>query len=377
MPAEGAPLLFCGRKGQIVEGTIYCKALLTAIKAGDGGRPVYTFQASTETVDRQGEVVDQNGWELDNYLKNPVVLDSHQYQGIENIVGRCLAVRMGENGLEADIQFNDSPKGKLAQQLVDAGDLRAVSVGFIPKEMKIDPKGKEPLRHCKQELLEISTVAVPAQADSVRLRGFNPNSPNKATIPPHTTPKAPEDAPWDAGSVMRECEGPAQLRKVCAWVDSDGDPAAKQSYKLPHHMATGEAVWRGVAAAMAALMGGRGGVDIPDGDRRGVYNHLARHYAQFEKEPPEFKTAEEIAAFGPEEIKGLFWEGEMDEEPVQKAGRRLSNKSRRSIQQAIDILTDLLAEEQAADQEEGSQEPKAIEIDVDLGPLEALVRKEA
>jgi hypothetical protein len=37
-------------------------------------------------------------------------------------------------------------------------------------------------------------------------------------------------------------------------------------------------------------MGGRGGVDVPDGDRRGIYNHLAAHYGQFEKEPPPFKS---------------------------------------------------------------------------------------
>ena len=47
-------------------------------------------------------------------------------------------------------------------------------------------------------------------------------------------------------------------------------------------------VWRGVAAAMAALKGARGGVDISSADRRGVYNHLARHYREFDEEPPEF-----------------------------------------------------------------------------------------
>jgi hypothetical protein len=32
--------------------------------------------------------------------------------------------------------------------------------------------------------------------------------------------------------------------------------------------------------------GGRGGVDIPAGERRDVWRHLARHYEQFDEEPP-------------------------------------------------------------------------------------------
>jgi hypothetical protein len=40
---------------------------------------------------------------------------------------------------------------------------------------------------------------------------------------------------------------------------------------------------------MAALLGGRGGVDMPESDRKSVYNHLSRHYAQFDREPPDYK----------------------------------------------------------------------------------------
>lgn len=61
--------------------------------------------------------------------------------------------------------------------------------------------------------------------------------------------------------------------------------------KLPHHRPSdGAIVWRGTAAAMAALLGARGGVDIPSGERRRVYGHLATHYRAFDKTPPEFRT---------------------------------------------------------------------------------------
>ena len=36
---------------------------------------------------------------------------------------------------------------------------------------------------------------------------------------------------------------------------------------------------------MNVLAGGRGGVDIPEKDKRAVWRHLARHYEQFDEAP--------------------------------------------------------------------------------------------
>jgi len=105
---------------------------------------------------------------------------------------------------------------------------------------------------------------------------------------------APLDTPWDFRAKDYTIE---QLRRACAWYDEE-NPDIKASYKLPHHLPDGTVVWRGVAAAMAVLMGARGGVDIPKKDRREVYEHLARHYRQFNKEPPEFKGGEPMGEDG-------------------------------------------------------------------------------
>jgi len=82
----------------------------------------------------------------------------------------------------------------------------------------------------------------------------------------------------------------AEKRKIAscfAW-SPQMPPERFTDLKLPHHdPKTKNVVWRGVAAAMAALLGARGGVDIPEADRRKVYNHLAGHYRDFEKEAPE------------------------------------------------------------------------------------------
>jgi len=108
-------------------------------------------------------------------------------------------------------------------------------------------------------------------------------------LPYQESRKAPEDEEWDFNSSEYDVD---QLKRACAWFDSE-NPDVKGSYKLGHHRPDGTVVWRGVSAAMAALMGARGGVDIPAEDKRGVYNHLSKHYADFGKEPPEFSASKE------------------------------------------------------------------------------------
>jgi len=105
-----------------------------------------------------------------------------------------------------------------------------------------------------------------------------------SVIPYAEARKATEDESWNFNASEYDVD---QLKRACAWFDSE-NPDVKGSYKLPHHRPDGTVVWHGVSAAMAVLMGGRGGVDLPAEDKRGVYNHLSKHYADFGKEPPEF-----------------------------------------------------------------------------------------
>ncbi len=150
-----------------MENRRYVKAMLTDTKRGPDGQKVYTFVASTEAEDRQGEVVSAGGWELDNYRRNSVVLDSHNYMSIQNIIGMATDVRQSSRGLEADIVFNGTERGRLAQYLVDSGNLKAVSVGFISKQVDLPKTGRGPLVHSRKELLEISLVAVPANPEAL------------------------------------------------------------------------------------------------------------------------------------------------------------------------------------------------------------------
>ena len=119
---------------------------------------------------------------------------------------------------------------------------------------------------------------------------------------PHTSPKAPEDRDWEWHGTAEAEKTDALIERgwdtmatAHAWYDPSADgndpPREKQAYKLPHHeLIDGQlkVVWHGVRQAMQVLMGARGGVDIPDSDRKDVYQHLAEHYRQFGKEPPDY-----------------------------------------------------------------------------------------
>ena len=272
------------------------KQFITKIEETNEENRTITFVLSTENVDRDGDVIRADGWILDNFLKNPVVLFAHKYDELP--VAKALRVWVENGQLKATAKFATEKENPLAEnvyQLYKNGYMNAVSVGFIPIEYEEKEKGYE---YVKQELLEFSCVPVPANPEaliSLAVKGMKKEKETKEVITynqahPDGTPKAPEDEAWDAAAEVREAEV-EDLKVMCAWVDSE-NADVKGAYKLPHHKASGQhaVVWRGVAAAMAALMGARGGVDIPEDDRRGVYNHLSRHYEEFDKEPPEFQS---------------------------------------------------------------------------------------
>jgi len=126
---------------------------------------ILDFVASDATLDRYGEVIEQTGWELANYRKNPVVVDSHDYGSISRVIGQSLITEVRNGKLLNRVKFAlENPLGKLAHALSRGGFIRSESVGFIPISSKRgDPDKGEPRRtFTRQELIEISLVAVPA-----------------------------------------------------------------------------------------------------------------------------------------------------------------------------------------------------------------------
>ena len=90
-------------------------------------------------------------------------------------------------------------------------------------------------------------------------------------------------------------DAPAKvLRKAYAWVDPEGDPDVKGSYKFVHHEVgrgreVGAANVKACTSGIGILNGARGGASIPAKHRKGIYNHLARHLRDAGREPAPLK----------------------------------------------------------------------------------------
>jgi len=124
-----------------------------------------SFIASTAAEDRMGDSISQNGWALDNYKKNPVILFGHDH---DKPIGRARSVYMKDGNLAIDVEFapeDIDPFAAKIGRMVKSGFLNAVSVGFRPLDMK--PRKSGGYEFTKSELLEVSVVSVPANQEAL------------------------------------------------------------------------------------------------------------------------------------------------------------------------------------------------------------------
>jgi len=166
----------------------YTHSGVEIVKAEDGAKgvpnvvPVF---ASTDAVDRYGDVINQAGWELGDFKANPVIPYAHDYSG--NIVARGANIETmvrtpsGSMGLKMDLVFdmNLEQGATIARQFRD-GFLRGVSVGFKPLSMT--PRASLPDDHPakgdtgfyieRASLLELSIAPVPVNQEALALRAM-------------------------------------------------------------------------------------------------------------------------------------------------------------------------------------------------------------
>jgi uncharacterized protein len=173
--------------------------LITEIAEVEGER-IIRFIGSTESPDRSDDIVSVDGWEVENYLKNPVFLWAHDYSVPP--IGKCVSLVVDKQNrrLLFDVYFptieelsdinNPSEHAKMVDmvfKMYKTKLLSATSVGFKSKKYKVradqddKPTYERGLLFEGQELLELSAVPVPANPEALAIiRGMGDNSITKS-----------------------------------------------------------------------------------------------------------------------------------------------------------------------------------------------------
>lgn len=297
-------------------GTKEVQEAIAETKAADN---TGTFEViiSTADRDRQGDIIMQDGWVLDNYLKNPVVLFGHDYWSLP--VGVCDEIKVIDGKLVAKGRFAGHAFAQEIRKLYDAGMLRTTSVGFIPLEQE----GNVIL---KAELLEFSFVPVPANPMALSLahekqinlefafsKGILVKEETAETTEPVAEPVAETTEPIAAVAENGESDTPetpvVEEPAAEGTNDTTTPPAAAENNGDEQKPTGGDTTVEPSPQPEA---------EKPEGSGEGV--------SEPEPEPVVEPTAEEIA-----------------KEVTQKAGRTLSKETRKLLENTLANLKDSVA----------------------------------
>lgn len=157
--------------------TVIRTAVPFELKSLNDDERTIEFIGSTATRDRYGDSVNQSGWEIANFLGNPVIPWGHDYG--QPPVAKAIEVGFKSGNLAFKGQFATAEEYEFADtiyKLYKGGYLRAFSVGFIPLEYQVHRDYNDDgeltdiwWEFTKCELLEVSCVTVPANPEALTL----------------------------------------------------------------------------------------------------------------------------------------------------------------------------------------------------------------
>lgn len=143
--------------------TMIFKDGFTIKKAGDGSTVIEGW-ANKSVVDRGGDLINKDAWNLDNYKKSGIMLFNHDR---DKPIGKMLDVRATDQGLwiKGQISKSADPFVSYIRDMVNEGILNAFSVGFDAKD---EAKNQDGINEIKAaELYEVSVVTLPMNQDSL------------------------------------------------------------------------------------------------------------------------------------------------------------------------------------------------------------------
>lgn len=125
------------------------------------------FTVTTNTPDREGDILETGGIDTAAYEHNSIVMYAHDYKQLP--IGRAVAIERFPNRLVATVEFAPADMNPFAEQvyrLVKAGFLKACSIGFRPVEWEYD-EVRGGVNFLKTEMLEFSICPIPANAEAL------------------------------------------------------------------------------------------------------------------------------------------------------------------------------------------------------------------
>jgi HK97 family phage prohead protease len=157
------------KSGQTSTQTGIRKEFTAEVKTAGDSR-VLQFTISTDEVDRTGDRVLIEGWNLEPYKRNGVVLWAHKASELP--IARATRVWTEGGKLKATAEFAPAdlhPFADTVFRMYQKGFLHAVSVGFLPKKWAWaeDSTRKLGIDFQASELLEFSAVSVPANSGAL------------------------------------------------------------------------------------------------------------------------------------------------------------------------------------------------------------------
>jgi len=123
--------------------------------------------ASTKDVDRVNDIVEPSAFEgtMATYMKFPVILLNHSSK--DTPVGKVTSYKIDENGLYIEASIVNTERGREVKALIEAGILKAFSIGFNIKKWEDSSDEGDPFRITELDLIEISIVSSPANIEAL------------------------------------------------------------------------------------------------------------------------------------------------------------------------------------------------------------------
>jgi HK97 family phage prohead protease len=207
------------RGDQVQSDTLIRKDVVTTVEDMDDRKVRFTI--STAAIDREGDLVAVDGWVLDAYRLNPVVLWGHDARELP--IGRC--IELGNDGvaLKATVEFVPAdmpccgPRAEAVLRMCRTGFLSATSVGFRPleyemaKERMTEDDWFPPLNFLRNELLEFSVVTIPCNQEAL----IEPGERRELVTPPPPPPATPQEMAAEAeqAALMATAQRARQARQ--------------------------------------------------------------------------------------------------------------------------------------------------------------------